>query len=594
MIWIPAFALPVVVALAIAVLSGLGSPRALRARSAAARFGWAATIPAAVAVLVDDGRRHEIDWMLLGTSVRLDEIGRPLVLLAVLLYALALSFVVRSKAERPHVLVAFLLLCFAANVAVFLAADLVTFYLAFAAMSFLGYAVVVHDRTRSARRAGAIYLVLTVFGECAVLAALLLLAVDGVIDVTEAPAAVAASDSSGAIIALLLLGFGLKAGTVPLHVWLPLAHPAAPSPASAVLSGVMLKAGIIGWLRFLPLGEGQPEPLWGGIFLTLGLVGGLLAVPAGVVQDNPKVILAYSSISQMGFLTALVGAALVAPDLAPACVLAVVVYSVSHGLVKGALFLGVQAWDSERLPRWIVLAAVGVASLALIGAPLTSGFVAKYVGKEAVGDVAAVLPGVAVADVLPWFGVGSTLLLARFAVVLVRRERAQKPSAWTRGIAWIVLAVGAAVPVGVLASGWAPPLSVPGWFDPSAMWAQSWPLLLGLALAAGAALIARGEARRPSSLWHPRGDIVPAGDIVVWEERLARAGLRSATVASESLGRARGALLSRMRRLPTPVPVADRAQRGLGTWVGSGVVLLLVLAGVLAVAVAAAGAGGAS
>ncbi len=581
--WVLAFLLPLVVAGVITVLGRLGGYRSHTARAWFVRLSWLAVVPAGAAAVIDDGAVHRVDWMLLGTTIAVDGVARPLVLMAVGLYGLALSFVVRGKTDRPHVLTAFLLLCFTGNVAVFVAADLVTFYLAFAAMSFLGYAIVVHDRSSGARRAGAIYLVLTVFGECAVLAALVILGAEGTMSVAEAPAAVAASPWRDVIVLLLLIGFGVKAGTVPLHVWLPLAHPAAPSPASAVLSGAMLKAGIVGWLRFLPLGEGAGAPVWGGVFLALGLVGGLAAAIVGVLHDNPKVILAYSSISQMGFLTALVGAALTAPDLAPACIAAVVVYSVAHGLVKGALFLGVQAWDAERMPRWAVLGALGVASLALIGAPFTSGYVAKYAGKEAVGDVLVPLAPVAVADVLPWFGVGSTLLLARFFVVLVRRPRQRHRTAITRDVAWAVLSVGAVVPVAALAASWSPPVSVPEWFSPGTMWAQTWPLLLGLVLAGAAWALSRRVSVSP--LLHPRGDVVPPGDIVVVEERAARALGRALAYGSGSLGRSRDALLAMAGRAPSPGPALDRAQYGIGTWVGSGAVLALLLGAGLVAAV---------
>lgn len=587
MIWIPAFLLPLVVAVVIGALGRLGGLRAHRVRAWFVRLSWVAVVPAGVAGVVDGGEVHRVEWMLLGTTVSVDGIARPLVLMAVALYGLALSFVVRGKSDRTHVLTAFLLLCFTGNIAVFVAADLVTFYLAFAAMSFLGYAIVVHDRTDGARRAGAIYLVLTVLGECAVLAALMILASEGVMTVADAPAAVAASPWRDVLIALLLVGFGVKAGTVPLHVWLPLAHPAAPSPASAVLSGAMLKAGIVGWLRFLPLGEGA-EPLWGAVFLVLGLVGGLLAAPVGVLHDNPKVVLAYSSISQMGFLTAVIGAALVAPDLASACVAAVVVYSVAHGLVKGALFLGVQAWDAERMPRWIVLGALAVASLALVGVPFTSGYVAKYAGKEAVGDVLVPLAPVAVADVLPWFGVGSTVLLARFFVVLVRRPRHAHRTAITRDVAWVVVSVAAVLPVALLANASSPPLSVPEWPSPSTMWAQTWPLLVGLGLAAAAWALARRAPR--SAVLHPRGDVIPPGDIVVVEERAARALGRGLAHASGGLGRVRDALLAAVGRSPTPWPALERVQAGVGTWAGSGVVLVAVLAVALWAAVAIGGA----
>lgn len=586
MIWIAVFLVPLSIVGAIAVLSALGGEPARRARHHLVRFSWAAVLPAAVAAVVDGGQTHVVDEMLLGTSVQLDPVARPLVGMAAALYGLALGFVIRSKTDRPHVLTVFLLLCFAGNIGAFVAADLVTFYLAFAAMSFLGYAIVVHDRTPGARRAGAIYLVLTVFGECAVLAALLLIAAEGASTVAEAPAAVAASGSSGLIILLLLIGFGVKAGTVPLHVWLPLAHPAAPSPASAVLSGAMLKAGIVGWLRFLPLGE-TAEPAWGAAFIVLALAGAFLAVPAGLLQDNPKVILAYSSISQMGFLTALVGAALVAPALAPACVAAAVVYSVHHGLVKGALFLGVQAWDSERLPRWAVATGLAVAGLSLVGAPFTSGYVAKYAAKEAVGDAA--LAGLPLADVLPWIGVGSALLLARFAVVMRRRERAPRPTSWTRDAAWIAVSVGAVLPVALVAESASPPLAVPGWLDPATLWSQSWPLLLGLALAIAAAAVAGRRELARSRIAHPRGDIVAAGDIVVVEERAARALVRGLHRGFEGLGDARRALLRRVGEAPTPVPLLERTQRRLGTWVVSGAVLAALLAASLWLAVTLGG-----
>ncbi|MDD7963528.1 hypothetical protein [Microbacterium thalli] len=198
---------------------------------------------------------------------------------------------------------------------------------------------------------------------------------------------------------------------------------------------------------------------------------------------------------------------------------------------------------------------------------------------EAVG----VAVGMGVADVLPWFGVGSTLLLARFAVVLLRRERAPKQTPRTRAVAWAALAVGAVVPVAVLAAARQPPLSLPGWFDPSALWAQSWPLLLGLALA----VVAWGSARRSS---RPVPS-VPPGDIVVLEERAARGLVRALTAGSEALGRVRGAAVARIVAGPKPGPVVERVQRAIASWRGSGVVLVIALAVVLCAAVFANGGG---
>src|SRR5690606_19328303 len=94
---------------------------------------------------------------------------------------------------------------------------------------------------------------------------------------------------------LLVAGFGLKMGLLPLHVWLPIAHPAAPMPASAVLSGAIVKAGVIGMIRFLP---DDVLPGWGGMLLALGFATAFYGVAVGVTQRNPKTVLAYSTVSQ--------------------------------------------------------------------------------------------------------------------------------------------------------------------------------------------------------------------------------------------------------------------------------------------------------
>ncbi|GAB3059449.1 complex I subunit 5 family protein [Sediminivirga luteola] len=542
------------------------------------RFGWLATVPAGVAALAGPAELSRVDWMVLGTSVQMDALARPLLGMTAVLYGLALAFIPRSGVDRGPALTAFLLLCFAGNAGVFLAADIVTFYLSFTVMSFTGYLLVVHSRSRESRRAGRIYLVMTVLGECAVLAGLLLVARTGITVLAEAPAAVADSPHRDAIIALLLIGFGVKAGTVPLHVWLPLAHPAAPTPASAVLSGAMVKAGLAGWLRFLPLGESEPLTGWGTAFMVLALAGGFLAVPVGLLQDNPKVILAYSSISQMGFLAALVGAALAVPELAGACIVAATVYAVHHGLAKGALFLGVQAWDRERLPRAVVVLGLVMAGLSVIGAPLTGGYVAKYGAKEAVGD--ATVPaagGLELTEVLPWVGLGSTLLLARFAVVLWRRDRRREPAPALRGAAWACLALFTAVPVALVAAA-RPAFTMPGWTDPAALWGQSWPLLLGALLAVAAAALARRRELEDNRLAHPRGDTVPPGDLIAVEERAAAALLRLLRRGMTAARGVAGDVRERVAAAPSPLAGIGRVQERLGAWTGSGVLLLLVLA----------------
>ncbi|MEX2162829.1 MAG: proton-conducting transporter membrane subunit [Sulfuricaulis sp.] len=137
---------------------------------------------------------------------------------------------------------------------------------------------------------------------------------------------------------LLLIGFGVKTGVLGLHVALPLAYGVTPAPGAAALASAMIKAGLLGWLRFLPLGF--PVPEWSAIFIALGLAAALYGVVIGLVQREPKVILAYSSISQMGLITVGVGLGLAAPAAAVPALFALTLYALHHALVKGALFLG--------------------------------------------------------------------------------------------------------------------------------------------------------------------------------------------------------------------------------------------------------------
>ncbi|MDP3890324.1 complex I subunit 5 family protein, partial [Nocardioides sp.] len=574
-LWVLAFVTPVAVA--------LGFAHVPSARESLSSWAWTGVLPAGALVLLGDERLRQVEWMLLGTSVELDRVGRPLLGMAVLLYGLALAFVPRSGTERAPGLSALLLVCFAANAGVFVAADVVTFYLFFTVMSFVGYALVVHDRSASSRRAGRIYLVLAVVGEGAVLAAMLLVTHAGASRLADVPAAVAASPYASLVVALLLVGFGVKAGTVPLHVWLPLAHPAAPTPASAVLSGVMVKAGLVGWLRFLPLGEtwgeGGAQVAWGTVFIALALLGGFVAVPVGLLQDDPKVVLAYSSISQMGFLAVLVGVALASPDIAEACVLAAVVYAVHHGIAKGALFLGVQAWDVERLPRPVVVAVLVVAGMAVAGVPFTSGYVAKYGAKESVATTTfPVAGGLPLADVLPWVGLGSALLLVRFGVVMWRRERSQDRTPLLRAAVWAGLTVAAVLPVALLARSLGPPQSMPGWVDPQAWWSQSWPALLGVLLAVVVARIAARTGLVDSRIAHPRGDVVPPGDVVAVEERVVRAAGRGLGRVTEGAARAGGRVRAGLAATPSPLPLVAAIQARIGSWSGSGALLLTLVA----------------
>ena len=521
------------------------------------------------------GATLEVPWLLVGTHLHVDGAARPLVLVSALLYAAALAAVAWAGFRGGRGLVAFLLVCHVGTTVVFTAGDTATFYLGYALMSFAAYGLVVNSRTAEALRAGRVYIALTVISETAVLAALILVTSAGGRLVQDAPRAVADSDHTGLIVALLLVGFGVKAGTLPLHVWLPLAHPAAPPAASAVLSGAMVKAGLVGWLRFLPLGEAE-LPGWGLLLLILALAGAFLAVPAGELQNEPKVVLAYSTISQMGFLAALVGVALTSPELAPAVIPAAVAYAVHHALAKGALFLGVPVWKhhAHGTRRWVVAIGLGGAALAVAGAPFSSGSVGKYAAKNAVGG--AQLAGVDMVDLLPLVATGSTLLLLRAGWLLVRNESDFRSRPDAELGAWLLLVAAGIIVPWVVTDTWLPLTDVPG-LDPVTLWDASWPILLGLGIAALALALKR---LRLLPGWAARADgrALPPGDIVGPEERLARAAgsAVSASVGSARELRERGVDVVR-RAVPTAG--AGRSygavEAGLASRPGSGVVVVL-------------------
>jgi formate hydrogenlyase subunit 3/multisubunit Na+/H+ antiporter MnhD subunit len=171
--------------------------------------------------------------------------------------------------------------------------DMTSFYLVFAIASLSAYGLVAHEDTAAAHRAASIYMALAMLGEAFLLLAFVMLAAGsghGNLPIGEAVAHLPASLWRTPIIVLLTLGFGLKMGLVPLHAWMPLAHPVAPMPASAVLSGVIVNAGVIGLIRFLPLDVALPGA--GAALMALGFFTAFYAVAVGLAQRHPKVVLA--------------------------------------------------------------------------------------------------------------------------------------------------------------------------------------------------------------------------------------------------------------------------------------------------------------
>ncbi len=339
----------------------------------------------------------------------LDAPGAILLGVAALLWSVAGLYAATYLRGQPNLgrFSIYWLLTLTGSLGVFVAADLFTFYLTFALVSLAAYGLVVFDGTPKARRAGVIYLVLALLGEIFLLMGFVLLATAAPGDslaIRDAVAALPASPWRDPTLALLIAGFGLKMGLVPLHVWLPIAHPAAPMPASAVLSGAIIKAGVIGLIRFLPFDVPLPE--WGVALTAIGLFTAFYSVLIGITQLNPKTVLAYSSVSQMGVVAAVIGMGLAAGQTS--AVMATVFYAAHHLLAKGALFLAVgviAATGPRRL--WWVLAPAAILALGVGGLPLTGGALAKLAVKPILGDGLVELLATLSA-------IGTTLLMLHF------------------------------------------------------------------------------------------------------------------------------------------------------------------------------------
>ena len=449
---------------------------------------------AAPAVTLDPGR--------LQIGLALDRPGALLLGVAALLWSAAGAYAATYLRGQPNGgrFAVFWLLTLTGSLGVFVAADLLSFYLTFALVSLAAWGLVAHDGTVQARRAGVVYLLFAILGEVFLLLAFVQLAVaspDDSLAIRTVVAALPQSPWCGLTLGLLMAGFGLKAGLVPLHSWLPIAHPAAPMPASAVLSGVIVKAGIIGLIRFLPWEAGLAN--WGQALTAIGLGTAFYAVAIGITQANPKTVLAYSTASQMGLVAAVLGMGLAVGD--GTAVTAGTFYAAHHLLAKGALFLAVgvvAATDARRLGP--VLVPAGLIALGFGGLPLTGGLLAKFAVKPVLGYGLVGLLGTVSA-------IGSTLLMFHFLHRVAANAAPEPGAAAPLGLCWPwwVMAMAALALPWVLAplgglGPWSATLAAAlAWGN---LWAGLWPVLIGGVLALG--------LRR----WGERLPKVPEGDLL--------------------------------------------------------------------------------
>ncbi len=436
---------------------------------------WLACVPALL-VALQPPAALELPWLWEGVRWGgSDSLTRAWLGFSALLWGCAAVFANSSLSRDPRRLRfwAFWQLALAGNLLLIIATDALSFYLGFSAMSLSAYGLIVHRGGPGPRRAGRLYLQLAICGEMLLLAGLLLRthSTGQAFDFVTWQA----QPIDNLTLALLLLGLGLKAGFWPLHVWLPLAHPEAPAPASAVLSGAMLKAGILGIWRCVP--EGDPTlAAWSTPLLVAGIFGALYAAALGLCAAKSKAVLAYSSVSQMGWMLMILALAWGLDEPSAGILAVLLLFGVHHGLAKGALFLAAGMVHEGRLPR-LAWALLLLPALAIMGAPLSSGAAVKYLLKDAWHDSAF-------AAWAPWLTLASfaTALLLLRALWLMWRDQqhapAQRPP-FGQWLPWAVLSTAS------LLLPWAWPALREPLLDglyPGGLWAALWPLLAALTL----------------------------------------------------------------------------------------------------------------
>lgn len=230
---------------------------------------------------------------------------------------------------------------------VFVAGNGILFFMAWEAMAITSYFLVVFESENlETRKAGLIYIVMTNVSAALILIALMVMyQYTGSFDLGHASSAIPQSIKDIMFI-LFLIGFGTKGGIAPLHVWLPRAHPAAPGPISALMSGIMIKTAIYGLLRFVLDYLGVTTPWWGYALLALGIFSAVMGVLYAFISKNIKRMLAHSSVENMGILFIGVGIVLVSTatgnkEVGGLALMATLLHCFFHAIYKGSLFLSV-------------------------------------------------------------------------------------------------------------------------------------------------------------------------------------------------------------------------------------------------------------
>ncbi len=366
---------------------------------------------------------------------------------------------------------------------VLLARNAVLFLIAWELMALASFFLVTFEHEReSVREAGWIYFVATHLGTAFLLVFFLLTAREtGSMDFTVwAEKGIQTRGLADILFLLAIVGFGTKAGFMPFHVWLPEAHPAAPSHVSALMSGVMIKTGIYGLLRALtflgaPAGAGatagRPPLWWGWALIGIGLTSGVLGVLFALAQHDLKRLLAYHSVENIGIITLGLGTGLLGMSTGSSMLIVLgfgggLLHVVNHALFKGLLFLGAGAVLHgtgtleidhlggllKRMPWTAATFLIG--AVAISGLPPLNGFVSEFLiflgafkGGVSTGGAIAVPLLALIAGLALIGGLAAACFTKAFGIVFLGEPRSEHVSHaheadWTMRLPMLILAAG--------------------------------------------------------------------------------------------------------------------------------------------------------
>jgi hydrogenase-4 component B len=345
----------------------------------------------------------------IGISFDVDMLGFTMLLITTIIWFLVMVYAheYMKKEKNSNRFFLFMAITYSAVLGTIMAGDLLTMFLFFEIMTISSYVLVTHSQKEESYEAGYNFIFMGLIGGFSILIAMLLLYFH--VGDLKFESAISVLSELGSIkywiMGLLIFGFGIKAGMAPVHVWLPRAHPVAPTPASALLSGIMIKVGAFGILRvatsyFFPAKgsvDSYTDPIWlttqniGAFIIWIGIITMAIGVFFALQQSNIKKMLAYHSISQMGYIVVGIGIALYLGYKGAMGYSGAIYHIINHALFKSLLFMvaGVVYYHTKEydmyklggLWRKLPLTATVclIACLGISGIPLFNGFISKSI-----------------------------------------------------------------------------------------------------------------------------------------------------------------------------------------------------------------------